>query len=253
MDELKKYMSMFKKLWNKWGKLFLFSAKPFMWLVLIYIVRSSILTNNDMLETLIYAFSLVGFVYSFVSLIVFIVSITPFFNKNYKEKTEFSLFSIIYTLIFVYIVIEFRKFLHLINYNEIIKVIKDGEILNLFSLMAADLLIAAFFLLFYLLHCWIIIKRFRILLIEKFIRSTLIAVTAFLLIATNIDTISTNCNEISMLFKVFYIIVSSATTLLYPFFDIFEFTYKQLNEIENEYAEERKKNESNGSKNYTAW
>lgn len=228
MDELKKY-------WNKhhiWILLILKSLTCFIYLGLFCIVGN--LINNYILGTLIYAFSLVGVVYSFVSLFIFILSNV----HKCKEKDKLSWFTIIYMLIFIFIAICFRNSFHLTNYSDIIDTIKKREILNLFSLMTADFMIAGFFLLFYFYRCFIVVKRFRILFIEKSLRSVLVAVTAWLLVATNINIISIEGNYVSKLFVLFYIIISSITTLLYPFFDMFEFTYKQLNEIEKEQVKE---------------
>ena len=115
--------------------------------------------------------------------------------------------------------------------------------------MTADFMIALNFLIFYFFHCLIIVKGFRILLIEKSLRSALVAFTAWLLVATNINIISAKGNNISNLLVLFYIIVSSITTLLYPFFDIFEFTYKHLNEKEKEQVKEIEKAEVEQTEN----
>ena len=105
MDELKKY-------WNKqhiWILLILKSLTCFIYLGLFYIVGN--LINNDILGTSIYAFSLVGVVYSVVSLFIFIVSNV----HKCKEKDKLSWFTIIYMLIFILIAICFRNSFHLTN------------------------------------------------------------------------------------------------------------------------------------------
>lgn len=237
MDELKKY-------WNKWSNwilLFLKSLGCLICLGLLFIVGN---LNNNMFKVLISIFLLAALIYSFVSLFVFTISNV----KKCKEKTKFSWFTIIYVFIFVVIAIVFRDYFHLLKYNDIMENI-NGKNLNLFSLMTADFLIAASFLLLYFVLCLIVIKRFRILLIEKSLRSALVAITAWLLVGTNISIISTKGNNLSELFLSIYIVVSSITTLLYPFFDIFEFTYKQLNEIEKEQVMETERAEIERTEN----
>lgn len=237
---------------------FKFFIKLFLWFCLCgFVIYYGNLINKGFWGTLILVFSIVGMVYSFVSFCAFIMSDLFFLDRKYKEKAKLCMFTIVYMLIFVIFTIYFRGYFHLIEYDDIVKFIKDNNSLNLITLMTSDLLMAAGFLLFYLYFCWKIVGKFRILLFTKWLRSVLVAFTAWLLIATNIDIIATKYNEINKLLIVFYIIVSSVTTLLYPFFDTFEFTYKKIFEHEKEQEErekrERIENESNGSKNYTAW
>lgn len=220
---------------NNWHILLIKIIVSLPWFLLIWVLETQgSLINTYNLKTFIYLFSIVGAIYSSVSVIIFSVSKFPPFDRKYKEKDKFCWFTVIYMLILIIIDICFREYFHLIKYNDIIKAVKGKELLSLISLMASDLMLTASFLVFYFYFCFRTIKNFRFLLSEKALRSILVALTAWLLIATNVNVINTSHNEINKLFVVFYIIFSSITTLLYPFFDIFEFTYKQLDKFEKD-------------------
>lgn len=200
----------------------------------ISLKKGYVLIKNQILDTLLISFIVGGTLYYFDLYIIYFWSCNSKLERSKKKK--FCLFSIIYISILSIFNVCFVLF------NESIEnSLEKEQIIQLIVIMLLDLIMITSLFLFYFYYCLKEVKKFRILLIEKSIRSELVAVTAWLLIATNIGAITISCDNINKIFLKFYIIVAAPITLLYPFFDIFEFTYKQLNEIEEEKTKNRKR------------
>lgn len=97
-----------------------------------------------------------------------------------------------------------------------------------------------------------ILKKPRTLLIERAIRSVLAAIIAWLLIVSK-GKIDFSTYEKAT--ESIYVIFGGSISLIYPVFDMFDYTYIAIDKFEKEQKEKNRKrrieNESNGSKNYT--
>lgn len=97
-----------------------------------------------------------------------------------------------------------------------------------------------------------ILKKPRTLLIERAIRSVLAAIIAWLLIVSKGKIDFSTYDEAT---ESIYVIFGGSISLIYPVFDMFDYTYIAIDKFEKEQKEKNRKrrieNESNGSKNYT--
>lgn len=163
-------------------------------------------------------------------------------NKTIKneEKLFFICFTVFFIIGIIYLIFIFHAGIFG-NTRNIINNIKKLEPYNSFIMddnlsiaIIIDLICALFIWAFYFWFCikefFKLLRTFPILFVEKFLRSVVVAVVAWLVIATNIGPMTIDG---SVFFKFFYIIFGSVTVLAYPLFDMFENTYQQIDEYGN--------------------
>lgn len=216
------------------------------WLAIYYVllVLSFSLRNGNIFTefTLVVSrlFIESGFIYAAVLVLFNIL------NLNLEQKKEEEVFNIkkfnIYSIFFF--VIWVALCISLLYYN-----------LDKFYSYVIFIVTPALWIV-YLYFCSEILKKIlkkpRTLLIERAIRSVLAAIIAWLLIVSK-GKIDFSTYEKAT--ESIYVIFGGSISLIYPVFDMFDYTYIAIDKFEKEQKEKNRKrrieNESNGNKNYT--
>lgn len=211
--------------------------------IILDLIACKIQSGNP-LSVLFSVISISGLFFSFALISNFLICIFVFNKKIIKHETKFSFMSFtFFFIIFIIILIIIFHNKNFANIPKIIKNVKEYEQYSSFIMddklnlaIFLDFMFAFVFWFFYFIFC--VIKIFQLtrtlpilfMFYEKFLRSRIVAIVAWLLIATNIGPMTIDS---SGFFKFFYIIFGSLAALAYPFFDMFEFTYQQIDEYEN--------------------
>lgn len=131
----------------------------------------------------------------------------------------------------------------------------DSFIIRSLMFLCLLYLVAALAIWIYqLIYCVIFLKEYLLFkstatVIIKILHSILISINGWFLILLNLF----NFANLSKTISIIYVIISSSTILFYPSLDMFEYMSKEVDKFNKKKKKEKIENESNGSKNYTAW
>ena len=241
-----------KKIKQKWTeksskqKWFLISSCNGIVFAIIYSL-GSFLSYQDKKLLNFYIIFFIFFTTGFLlSLSYCLFEIHNFIKKGVFEKIK----KFIYLNCFLWLVYG----LYLCIFPAVLNSLGSFIIRNLMFLCLLYIAAALAIWIYQLIYCVIFLKEYLLFkstatVIIKIVHSILISINGWFLILLNLF----NFANLSKTISIIYVIISSSTILFYPSLDMFEYMSKEVDKFNKKKKKEKIENESNGSKNYTAW